>query len=518
MRSCRLLPLLPAFACLLAGPALGRTLLRNDGFEPGDAVAFYTRIGQEESFAAIYTVPDDHPVYRICRVLLFVGPDGFNIYTVRFGVADVDGGELGAGEHLIWQSDLDAFQVPGSRDRMSAIDLSAEGIVADTRDLRLQLRVESSERSPNIATDADGITPGRNYVRVLQRNGQTFRGFTEGMDPEGSPPRPPGDWILRVEIAHPDEPCPGVDDPVADAGPPDDVFDMGSGEDDLGLDGGDEVFDMGSSIDPDAGPGDRDAGVEPPPDAGEPVDRGGMVSGDDAGIEPDRGGAPDRGGPLDGDPLELTRIVPERGPADRNTEVVINGRGFLDGGGVIRAELGEDRLLEAMALSGSTLSAIVPAGLLAGAHDLRIHRADGQVAVLPAAFTIAGDGPPPLSLRHVEPDVIAEGAPAELTVRGDGFTADTAFSIGGAPLEDVVIDPDGAEARGTLLVELTEGRYDVVARRDGEVARLEAALTVERRRGPAADGCRAAPGTGGSAPLGLALLLALGGVIRWRPR
>lgn len=482
---------------LAAAPAAAYEMLRNDSFEAGDGVAFYTRIGPEESFAAIYEVPDDHPVYRVCRVIPFVGPQGFNIYTVRLGLAGPDGGELGFGENLIWQSDQDAYQVFGSENQLGSIDLAAEQIITDVRRLRVQMRVEAQERTPNIATDGDGITPERNYIRVLLRNGQTFRGFTEGMDPDGSPPAPTGDWILRTEIVHPEEPCPDPNALPPDMGP-DEVFDMGFGEDDMGVDQGpDEPMDLDAGIDRlDRGPEPDMAQV---PD-GAPPDRGGNVVGDDASVTRDGGGVRvDRGIGPGGEPLELTRITPARGPAGVNTEVLINGRGFLDGGGVTRAELGETRLLEAQALSGSTMTALVPAGMAPGPWDLRLIRADGQVAVLPGAFTIDGEGPAPLTLEALEPGSIRAGSPAELTVVGTGFDGVVDFTIGGAPLEDAVIADGGRSARVTLRVPLAAGVYDLVARRGDEVDRLQAALTVTGS-GAVADGCRTAPGSAPGGP------------------
>ncbi len=505
--------------CVLVAPSAGAyELLRNDDFAPGDGVAFYTRIGFEESFAAIYEVPDDHPVYRVCRVIPFVGPDTFNIYSLRLGVAGPDGGELGAGENLIWQSDQDAYQVFGSANQLGSIDLRGEDIVSDTRRLRVQMRVAGNERSPNIATDGDGITPERNYIRVLLRNGQSFRGFTEGMDPEGSPPRPTGDWILRTEIVRVDEVCPDPGELPPDAGP-DEVFDMDLPRDDMGVepdvgpvDLDMRVADMAPDPEPDMAPDpEPDMALEPDPDRGLPEE-------DAAVIQPDTGPMPDRG-PIAGDtPLELDRIVPDRGSAAMNTEVLINGRGFLDGGGITRAELGPTRLLEPTALSGSTLTALVPAGIGPGVWDLRLIRGDGQVAVLPEAFTVAGEGPPPLTLRAVDPESIPAGSGAEVTILGGGFTGETEFSIGGAPLEDVVLDDAGQMARGTLVVPLAAGLYDVVARRGEEVVRLLSAVEVTAGRRPVDDGCRAAPGQGSGGGSGGVLGLLLLGLLAGRRR
>lgn len=485
----------PLALSLSASRAEARVLLQNDSFEPGDAVAFYTRINLEESFASVYLVPDDHARYRICRVLALVGPNAFNIYALRIGIANDTGGEAANG--LIWQNDDDAYQVFGAVDRFNAIDISEVNIITETRRLRVQMQIYGGSE-PNIAADSDGITPERNHLRVRLRNGRTHNGYTETMAVDGSPPAPPGDWVMRVEVVRPEEDCPGPQDPPIE-NPPDDVIDFGNGRDDFGLDGGmdatpDGMFDMmwdGMDELP-------DAMVEEPDAMGEvfdamAIERDAMrdATARDARVDvpPDRD-VVDRGA----GPLELTRIAPTEGPTERNTDVIINGRGFLDAGGIVRAELGTTRLLEVEALSGSTLAAVVPAGLEAGTHELRLTRSDGQVAVLPRAFTVAGAALPPLRLDRVSPNSVIAGRPAELTVEGAGFTDDTVFSVGGAALQGVVIGP--SEARGTLAVNLAPGIYDVVAQRGEAVARLEQALVL--RGQPSADGCRVAPGRGES--------------------
>lgn len=486
----------PLVLSLCTSRADARVLLQNDSFEPGDAVAFYTRINLEESFASVYLVPDDHARYRICRVLALVGPNAFNIYALRIGIAGDTGGEIANG--LIWQNDDDAYQVFGAVDRFNAIDISAENIITETRRLRVQMQVYGGSE-PNIAADSDGITPERNHLRVRLRNGRTHNGYTETMAVDGSPPQPPGDWVMRVEVVRPEENCPGPQDPPIE-NPPDDVIDFGGGPDDFGLDGGldamvDGMFDMM----PDAMVEWPDAMSEEPDAMVEVIDamaidrdatRDATVR--DARVDPlpDRD-IVDRG--RGAGPLELTRIAPTEGPTERNTDVIINGRGFLDGGGIVRAELGTTRLLEVEALSGSTLAAVVPAGLEAGTHELRLTRSDGQIAVLPRAFTVAGAALPPLRLDRISPNSVIAGRPAELTVEGAGFTDETVFSVGGAALQGVVIGP--SEARGTLAVNLAPGIYDVVAQRGEAVVRLEQALVL--RGQPSADGCRVAPGSGG---------------------
>ena len=97
--------------------------------------------------------------------------------------------------------------------------------------------------------------------------------------------------------------------------------------------------------------------------------------------EPDRGLLPP-----ETDRLAVERITPQSGSTDRNTDVVINGRGFPRDSDVF-VEINETRLLEVDVLSASTITAIAPAGMPVGTHDLRLTLGDGRVAILPSAYT-----------------------------------------------------------------------------------------------------------------------------------
>jgi hypothetical protein len=463
---------------LLASTAWGRVVLQNDSIMGGDEIAFYASLQGGESFISIFDVPDDHPEYQICRVLLWIGPGGSNIFTVRIDEAD-DAGEL---TNLVWQSDLDAYQVFGSVEQMSSIDVANQRIRADARRLRVRIRhVEGQNAPPGIASDADGITAGHNLLSVLLRNGRRFQGFSEDLEVDGTPPRPPGDWILRLEIVNVDEACPGGAAPLPDAGAPQPPRDAGlPSEPDANVPiGGSDATELDAGV-ADAAPITRDAAR--PSDMRTPQRDAGEL------------GA-----------LELTRIAPGAGPADRNTEVVINGRGFPVNGQIF-AEVGPERLLELEVLSGSTITGIVPAGLASGAHDLRLTRGDGQVAILPTAFTVVGES---LALTDVSPSRITQNAPAEMTVQGIGFTNTTRFSVAGVLIEDVIVDSP-QEARGTLFASMPLGTYDLVARSGDEVARLQGGVEVVAAGGAdgGLGGRSGAPSSGGcmttdrEAPLG----------------
>ena len=500
--------LLVAAALLVAVPASGRAILGNDSIGPdGGEVVFYRRMQDDEAFSVILDVPDDHPTYQICRLLLLIGPNQFNVFTIRIHQPNEDNSR---GE-IVWISDLDAFQVFGSRNQISSIDLRDYQIVSDVRRLRVEMfHVPGFAGPPTIASDTDGFAgPRRNWIRFFQRNGQWWDGPVDDLDPEDRLyPRPPGDWILRADIVPPEEFCPddldplpqpdfGVPPPIPDAAPP--IPDM-------------EVWDEGPKPDKDpfddamAVP-DPDAAAPPIPDMAPPPPRPDMASLPDpdmaAPIDPDLG-AP---GFVRG--LKLEDLHPPAGPPDRNQDVVILGDGFPVGERP-DVRLGDTRLLEVDVTSSSTMLAIVPAGMATGVYDLSVERADGHSALLPAAYTVGSD----LALESVEPDTLAQGITGNLTFIGNGFTTDTTFTVGGALITNLSIESD-ARANGDLVTTLAPGEYDVTVHRGTESANLALAFTVLDGPSGAAgsSGCSIRPGSApsgtrpGGTPSGWMLLL-----------
>ena len=374
-------------ACLLAlttAAAAQVEILRNDSAEPGSEIAFYPRFQSEESFRVILDAPA-WARYRICRLYAWIGPEDFNVFEVRIGEADEAGGESA----LIWQADDDAFQMNGSRQALNAIDLRLENIVTEARRLRIRItHAAGFPAPPTIATDTDGITPGRNQIAFLMRGGNVFDDFTEALPVDGNNPRPPGDWIVRAQVVEADDVCPERDgpDPRRDAAvdPPDplDAFVPRDAGPERDADPERDARPRRDAAPPrDAAP-EHDADHDPQRDAQAPgrdaQAADAQAPGRDAGRGDDRfvpGG------------LAVERISPVAGTADRNTDVVINGRGFPFGAPV-RAFLGDTRLLEATVLSESTLTAIAPAGMAPGLYDLRVEREDGQAAILPDAYSV----------------------------------------------------------------------------------------------------------------------------------
>lgn len=262
--------------CLSALPAQAFEQLRNDSVAAGAEIAFYPRLQGDESFTVTLDGPMRHDLYRICRILVWIGPDDFNVFTIRI----MDGDDFSPAG-LIWHSDLDAYQIFGSRDTISAIDLREQRIFTDVARLAVRMNhVPGADGPPTIASDTDGIEPRRNQMRVLLRNGSFETFWTEDLEAEGSPQRPPGDWILRVDVVGEDEMCPGPDDdPVP--------MDMGVAPDM----GGDDALDMGIPL-VDAAPMDaqpQDANMRDA-SARDASPRDAAIVDPDDGVERDRGG------------------------------------------------------------------------------------------------------------------------------------------------------------------------------------------------------------------------------------
>ncbi|MFW5878697.1 MAG: Ig-like domain-containing protein, partial [Myxococcota bacterium] len=122
----------------------------------------------------------------------------------------------------------------------------------------------------------------------------------------------------------------------------------------------------------------------------------------------------------------LFSVSPDSGPTDERVEVVVTGEHLvpalqlmLDGsdplmeeGGGFELRLGEVALEEVVWRDGSSISAVVPAGLEQGVYDLMLDGPAGQAAVLGDAYeVIGGEGPSPVASRFwLEP------SPLEISV------------------------------------------------------------------------------------------------------
>lgn len=452
-------------ATVALAPADAR-VLRNDSAEPGSEIGFYPRLQGGQHFATILDAPDDLPNYRVCSVLVWIGPNDFNVFTVDIFGVDADDMLLSD----IYRSDLDAFQVFGSQNALNEVDLRDYRVTSNERRILLRMtHAEGFDAPPTIAFDGDGITPHRNRISALLRDGSYLNDYTENLvEDDPLTPRPPGDWVLRLLVVGEDEVCP----------------DTGA----VSPDGGVIV------MPPDAGP--PPPPPPPPPADGSPKpDREGR---DDARVVADAGppedarapgedAAPDEEMFVEGG-LLVSRITPDHGAAGVNTAVLIDGRGFpLDGD--IEVYVGPERALEVVVEGERTLSAIVPATLASGVYDVEVVRGDGASDQLRDAFTVTGEAAAALELSGILPNSIVEDTLPTLTLLGRGFTEDVEFFVGPVMLQGVdLVSP--ARATAVLSTPLPPGVYPVSARVGETRADLAAGLTVlAKSSSPRADGC-----------------------------
>ncbi len=300
---------------LVALPAFGQgVLLGNDSLEAaGGEIVFYPRMQDDEAFGVVLDVPDEYVNYQICRVLLWIGPHQFNVFTIRIHEANEDNTR----GDIVWISDLDAFQIFGSQNQISSVDLRGYGILSDVRRLRVDFfHVPGFPAPPGIASDTDGLAgPRRNWIRFFQRNGRWWDGPVDDLNLEDPLyPQPPGDWILRVSIVQIGEFCPDPQDPLEtppDAAPLPPPRDAAPPIPDLAYDEGpkpdkDPIVDALRVLDPDYAPPPipdmariPDPDMAPPiiPDMAPPIDR-------------------DRGAPGFVRGLKLDEVHPPAGPPD----------------------------------------------------------------------------------------------------------------------------------------------------------------------------------------------------------
>lgn len=481
--------------CALAPTPAEARILRNDSAEPGSEIGFYPRLQGGQHFATILDVPDDLPDYRVCAVVVWIGPNDFNVFTVD--IFGIDADDMLTSD--IYRSDLDAFQVFGSQNALNEIDLRDYRVTSNERRILLRMtHAEGFDAPPTIAFDGDGITPHRNRISALLRDGSYLNDFTENLvEDDPLTPRPPGDWVLRLLVVPENEVCP---DSAA-----------------VSPDGG--VIVMPPDAEPPPPP-------PPPPDGSPKPDREGR---DDARVAADAGLAEDARVALDASPDEemfveggllVSRITPDHAAAGVNTAVLIDGRGFpLDGD--LEVYIGPERALEVVVEGERTLSAIVPATLEAGVYDVEVVRGDGASDQLPNAFTVTGEAPAALELSGILPNSIVEGTLPTLTLLGRGFTEDVEFFVGPVMLQGVDLVSQ-ARATAVLSTPLPPGVYPVSARVGDTRADLAAGLTVlAKASSPSADGCgcRTAGGDGAAARAVAPFLLVLSvGALRRRRR
>lgn len=85
----------------------------------------------------------------------------------------------------------------------------------------------------------------------------------------------------------------------------------------------------------------------------------------------------------------VTRVTPEKGPNNQNTDVTIIGQNFVEGAKVL---IGTFAALEVSVLGDKSIAAKVPAALKPGVYDVTVENPGGKTGRLTGAFTVEAPG------------------------------------------------------------------------------------------------------------------------------
>ncbi|MFO0579081.1 MAG: hypothetical protein U1A78_34185 [Polyangia bacterium] len=125
--------------------------------------------------------------------------------------------------------------------------------------------------------------------------------------------------------------------------------------------------------------------------------------------------------------LTLTTATPAFGSPAQNTAVSIAGTGFVSTPRAYLATNGGSAGTSAAALSavtfrsGSSLTAVIPAGLAPGSYDLIVVNPDGSFGLKSKVFTVTQAAAPPPVVTSVAPSSVVESTTAPITILGTSF-------------------------------------------------------------------------------------------------
>jgi hypothetical protein len=149
----------------------------------------------------------------------------------------------------------------------------------------------------------------------------------------------------------------------------------------------------------------------------------------------------------------LDLVTPGAGPVAGGTEVTLTGRGFVEGTTV---RFGENEAVDVTVASGSTITAVTPAGL-AGPTTVTVET-DYGFGGLPGGYTYMDIEPENgVTIVGLQPTVgdISGGDEVAITVYGLGLTEDTSVTFDGIQAEIVSVSPS------SLLVLASTPPHDV---------------------------------------------------------
>lgn len=142
--------------------------------------------------------------------------------------------------------------------------------------------------------------------------------------------------------------------------------------------------------------------------------------------------------------LTVTSSTPAFGSPAQNTAVAIAGTGFVSTPRAYVAINGGGSGVSAAALqavtfrSSSSLSAVVPKGLSAGAYDLLVINQDGSFGLKTQAFTVTQATAPPPVITSIAPSSVIVATGANITINGRNFrtpqVAASCYDAANAPI------------------------------------------------------------------------------------
>lgn len=440
-----ILPIALASTLLLSsGPALA-DIVQNDAADDGARVIFMGGFGGTEWFASTFDIPEEFERWRLCGIVAWIGPVGISPFTARIWNEPAEGDDFDFLD-ILWDTGDDAYQFTGSQQQMSVMDLRHHDLVYSARAVRVGFRhTEGFPAPPSIAADTDGFEPRKNHINaVVPQIDRIQRWYTVDDLPEAA--KPPGDWVLRIEVVGEGDFCPA---PGGGPGPiiPGEGEGEGGGDDGGGDDGGGEA-------DGDDGGDDGDPDPDPRPDPDPQPDPAPVPTGE----------------------LRLDLAVPDDLPNDENQLFALLGDGFVPGAQVTLTCPGcggsaDDVTTDAFDVqvrSAQSLTARAPTPDMPVAdYDVTIRLQDGSFATLPNGIRVValtGDGAP--VIQAVVPDSLAAGSGAPLLIEGIGFAQGALVFLDDVALGDIDV-LSSTRLVATVPTALGAGAYDLTIKNPG---------------------------------------------------
>ncbi len=170
-------------------------------------------------------------------------------------------------------------------------------------------------------------------------------------------------------------------------------------------------------------------------------------------------------------PPTVNSISPNGRTGNGTTGITITGTDFYSGA-VVRIDTTE--LSDVVVVSGTSITATVPADLMPGSYDISVENTDTQVGTLSDAFTVTWNAPTVTDSEPIRGDV---GVETVITITGTGYFIDVTVHVGDVLCTDVLVSD--TEVTATVPGTLADGIYDVkVTNPDGQYGILADGFTA----------------------------------------